>query len=63
MAQRVEAQRAQREMLNSIKEAKEFDTVRCGTQKHDSEVHRKWKQVEHYKFWGMAPAETVPCIW
>ena len=34
-AQRVHAQRAQKEALNNIKEAKEFDSVKYSTQKHD----------------------------
>ena len=42
-AQRVEAQRQQKVVLGNIKEAKEFDSVRCNIPKHDNETHKKWK--------------------
>ena len=44
------AQRVQKkEALNSVKETKEFDTVRHSTQKHGIEVHRKQKLIENCK--------------
>ena len=42
--------RAQKEKLDSIKEAKDFDYVRHRTQKHENEAHRKQKQVENSKY-------------
>ena len=43
LAQGVEAQKVQKEALDSLKEAKDFDSVRCSTHKHDNEAHRKQK--------------------
>ena len=41
--QRVEIQRMQKEALDSIKKAKDFDSVRCSTQEHANVAHRKQK--------------------
>ena len=39
-AQRVEAQRVQKETLDSIKEAKDFDSIRHNMQRQDNETHK-----------------------
>ena len=41
MVQRVEAQRVQKEALDSMKEAKEFDSIRFNMQRQDNESHKK----------------------
>ena len=43
MGQTVDVQRVQKEALNNIKEAKEFDSLRYSTPKHDYEAHEKRK--------------------
>ena len=40
-AQRLEAQRVQKEVLDSIKEGKVFESIRCITQRQDNENHKK----------------------
>ena len=49
-AQREEVQRVQKVALNNIKEAKEFDSVRPNTPKHDNETHNKLKEVDNCKY-------------
>ena len=51
-AQRVEAQMAQKVVLNNIKEAKEFDFVRHSTPQHGSEDPKKQKRVDNCKCSG-----------
>ena len=43
-SEKMEAQRVQKEALNNTKEAKEFDSVRHSTQKHDNEAHKNRKE-------------------
>ena len=50
---RGEVQRAQKEALNNMKGAKEFDSVRHGAQTRDDEAHKKQKRVENCKYCGI----------
>ena len=51
-ARRVETQRLQKEALETIKEAKDLESVRCSTQKHDNKAHKIWKRVEKFRYCG-----------
>ena len=53
-AQRSETQSVQKEILDSIKKAMGFDSIRKRMQRQDSETHKKQKQVEK---------ERVSCLW
>ena len=60
--QRMEAQRAQKLVLDNIKEAKEFDTKRYSVQRHANEAPKTQKGGKLQKLCNRACAETVPSI-
>ena len=49
-ALQVEAQRVQKEVLDSIKEAKDFDSIRHNMQKQNNKAHKKQRWVENCRY-------------
>ena len=59
-AQRVEAQRAQKNALDNIKEAQDFNSFGQNTQRHDNVRCKKQKWVEHFKEQSTLRDRTLP---
>ena len=65
---RVEAQRGQKALLDSIRDVKELDSIRRNRHKpgHSSQQRDSLKEkkiVENYKYCGRGHPEAVPHIW
>ena len=62
-AQMLKAQRAQKEALENIKEAKNFESIRWKIQKDDKVRQKKQKWVKSCIYCGTGhPPGTVPCL-
>ena len=58
----MEAHRAKKVELDSIKEAKDFDAVRHNIHNCDNEAHKTQKVRQFQILWNRTCTETVPCI-
>ena len=58
----METQRTQKLVLNDIKQAKEYDSMKHNSPEHDNGDHKKLKSGEVLILWDWASPETVPCI-
>ena len=56
-------QKAQKETLDNMKEAKDFDSIRQNIHKDDNVRHKKQKLVESCKYYGTWHPKRLLCLW